>query len=144
MVDLPERQRSMRAVFDWSWRLLGADEQRILRQLAVFRGEFTIEAAQTVAEAGLPSLLRLVEKSLLRINDGRYEIHELLRQFAAEQLAAAAEQAAVRRRHAAYYLTLAEAMAATSAGPEQAAALARLEREHDNLRAALAWCLETE
>src|SRR5262249_11094821 len=88
MHDLPERQRSMRAVFDWSWQLLRPDEQRIFRQLAVFRGGFTIAAAQTVAEASLRSLLRLVEKSLLQIDEGYYKIHELLRQFAAEQLTA--------------------------------------------------------
>src|SRR4029453_6917809 len=68
--DLPERQRSMHAVFDWSWRLLGAGAQRIFCKLTVFRGEFTIGAAKRVAEASLPSLLQLVEKSLLRINDG--------------------------------------------------------------------------
>jgi non-specific serine/threonine protein kinase len=141
--DLPERQRSMRAVFDWSWRLLRADEQRILRRLTVFRGEFAIAAAQRVAEASLASLLRLVEKSLLRINDGRYELHDLLRQFAAEELDAE-ERAAVRWRHASYYLVLAEEAAPALAGPEQAAVLARLSREHDNFRAALAWCLETE
>ncbi|HET9222522.1 MAG TPA: tetratricopeptide repeat protein, partial [Roseiflexaceae bacterium] len=140
MRGLPERQRSMRAVFDWSWRLLRADEQRILRRLTMFRGEFTIAAAQTVAEASLPVLLRLVEKSLLRMNDGRYEMHDLLRQFAAEQLDAD-ERAAVRRRHASYYLALAEETATVLAGPEQAAAMGQLSREHDNLRAALAWAL---
>ena len=70
-------------------------------------------------------------------------MHDLLRQFAAEQLDAD-ERAAIRRRHASYYLALAEEMATASAGPEHAAALARLSREHDNLRAALGWCLETE
>ena len=70
-------------------------------------------------------------------------MHDLLRQFAAEQLDAD-ERAAIRRRHASYDLALAEEMATASAGPEHAAALARLSREHDNLRAALGWCLETE
>src|SRR5690349_11083301 len=81
--DLPERQRSMRAVFAWSWQLLTAEERRILRECSVFRAGFTYSAAQTVTGATPPLLARLTEKSLLQwqataSGKGRYAIHELL------------------------------------------------------------------
>jgi predicted ATPase len=92
--DAPERQRSMRAVFAWSWNLLNDAERQTLRGLSVFRRGCTLDAAQAVVNASLPVLTSLVHKSLLRWSwgqgeVGRYEIHELLRQFAAEQLDAA-------------------------------------------------------
>ena len=108
--DAPERQRSMRAVFDWSWHLLNEAEQQALRGLSVFRGGCTLEAAQVVVNASLRVLTSLVHKSLLRWSwaqgeAGRYEMHELLRQFAAEQLDAAPdERAALEARHSDYYL----------------------------------------
>ena len=83
MVDLPLRQRSMRAVFDASWRHLTPTEQIVFRQLSVFRGGFTRAATQVVTGATLPVLLNLIHKSFLqRTPDERYQIHELLRQFA--------------------------------------------------------------
>ncbi len=105
--DLPARHRSMRAVFDHSWRLLPENEQASLLRLSVFRGGFQREAAQTVAEATLPVLSTLVTKSLIRRSGtGRYDLHELIRQFAAEQLAERpAEQTATQARHGHYYLT---------------------------------------
>lgn len=87
MADLPERQRSMRAVFDRSWQALSPEEQAVMARLSIFRGGFTREAAGNVAGASLRVLLSLVNKSLLqrRAEDGRFDMHELLRQFAAEQ-----------------------------------------------------------
>lgn len=87
MADLPERQRSMRAVFDRSWRALSSEEQAVMARLSIFRGGFTRESAENVAGANLRILLSLVNKSLLqrRAGDGRFDIHELLRQYAAEQ-----------------------------------------------------------
>ena len=88
MADVPERQRSIRAVFDYSWRLLNAEEQTRFPRLSVFRSGFSREAAQAVTGASLRTLLALVNKSLLhRTPEGRFEIHELLRQYAAAQLA---------------------------------------------------------
>ena len=85
--DLPERQRSMRAVLDQAWRLLSGQDQRVLAALAVFRGGFSQDAANAVAGASLRQLRTLVEKSWLhRTVANRYEIHELLRQYAEEQL----------------------------------------------------------
>jgi predicted ATPase len=83
--DLPARHRSMRAVFDHSWKLLTEEEQKALLRLSIFQGGFRREAAEQVAEATLSVLSTLVTKSLIRRNgDGRYDLHELIRQFAAE------------------------------------------------------------
>ncbi len=143
--NLPERQRSIRAVFDSSWRLLDEAEQRAFRALAVFRGGFTREAADQVAGAPLPVLTRLVRKALLnRVGPGegggggRYEVHELLRQFSVEQGSAVPQEAVeLEARHTAYYLGLAEVLGARLGGAEEGRALEQIETEHDNLRAAL-------
>ena len=91
---IPARHRSLRAVFDYSWQQLSADEQTVFSELSVFRGGCTREAAQAVAGASLQTLLQLLDKSLLRrTSSGRYEIHELLRQYGEEALSASpAEQ----------------------------------------------------
>ncbi|MGC9358146.1 MAG: AfsR/SARP family transcriptional regulator, partial [Anaerolineae bacterium] len=87
--DLPERHRSLRAVFEHSWHLLENEEQALFRRLSIFRGGFTREAAREVAEASLLHLSSLVDKSVLRRDPvGRYELHELLRQYAEEKLEA--------------------------------------------------------
>ncbi len=87
LADLPHRQRSMHAVFDRSWQRLQPDEQTVLAKLSVFRGGFSRDAAEQVAGANLRILLSLVNKSLLQrqSDNGRYVMHELLRQYAAEQ-----------------------------------------------------------
>jgi len=132
---VPARQRSMRAVFDWSWALLTDAERQVLRQLSVFRGGFTREAAATIVGATLRVLTSLVHKSLVRLTAaggtsvGRYEIHELLRQFAAEQLdTAPAERATVAAQHGAYYLAFVAARARRLGRdqPREAAAESRL------------------
>ncbi len=142
--NIPERHRSMRAVFDHSWELLSSEEQRVLRQLAVLRGEFSREAAEQIALAARATLHALVDKSLLRWNalpDGtqRYEFHELIRQYAYERLVEYRENEVVEARHLCFFLQLAERSEPQLGGSEQALWLARLEREHDNLRAALDW-----
>jgi predicted ATPase/DNA-binding SARP family transcriptional activator len=143
--DMPERHRSIRTVFEWSWRLLSDAEQQVFRHIAVFRGGFTREAAQQVAHASLRILTSLVRKSLLRVRDaadsaGRYEVHELLQQFAADQLnAVSREYREAEARHAVFYLTVAEATGPNSPIREQLVWQKQIEREHDNLRAALAW-----
>ncbi|MBZ0276485.1 MAG: protein kinase [Anaerolineae bacterium] len=103
--DIPERQRSIRSVFDYSWNLMDGTEQDTFQRLAVFRGGFTRQAAQTVTGASLKTLTRLVNKSLLRRDPdtGRFGIHELLRQYAENQLEAAGEAEAARDNHSAYY-----------------------------------------
>ncbi len=138
--DMPARHRSLAAVFDHSWKLLSSEEQSVFRGLAVFRGGFWREAAEQVAGATLPLLSALVDKSFLRRNaSGRYEIHELLRQYGAEKLAEAGEMEQIRDRHLAFFLELAEEAEPHLLGSDQATWLKRLEREHDNLRAAVEW-----
>jgi predicted ATPase len=133
-------------VFQHSWNLLTADEQAVFRRLAVFSGGWDEAAARQVVGASLPALVSLVDKSLLRQgSDGRFDVHEVLRQYAAEQLDALdAERAAVQRRHAEYYLAFAESARDGLRGAAQAGWLARLEQEHDNLRVALQWAREQQ
>ena len=141
--DLPPRQRSMRAVFDHSWRLLGDREREVMQALSVFRGSFTRQAAQEVAEASLRDLMALVDRSLLqRVAAQRYELHELLRQYAAEKLAATPDEGdAARDRHAAYYTAALERWARESIGP-QTATWDEVETEFENARAAWYWAME--
>ena len=144
--DLPERHRSMRVVFDRSWQRLPAREQQVLCQLSVFRGGFSRRAAGQVAGASLPVLSTLVNRTLLRrAAAGRYELHELVRQYSTGHLAADPQaHAAAQGRHCRYFLALAEAAEQEVKGRNQVEWLGQLEQEHDNLRAALAWALESD
>ncbi len=145
--DLPERHRSLWAVFDHSWKLLSGEEQRALSQLSVFRGGFTRQAAEAVAGASLTALSSLVAKSLIRRADARdgltyYGLHELVRQYALVQLRAAGEADELSRRLAQYYVDLAESAAPHLTRPGQVETVARLQHENDNLRAALECSLD--
>lgn len=141
--DLPERHRSLRAVFEHSWTLLNAGERRVLSRLSVFRGGFGREAAAVVSEAGLGMLAALVEKSLLRRTAmGRYDIHELVRQYTAAKLQEMGETEQTRQRHLAFFLELAETTAPKLIQAEQITWLNQLELENDNLRMALQWALD--
>jgi predicted ATPase/transcriptional regulator with XRE-family HTH domain len=153
--DVPERHRSMRAAFDHSWKLITEKERRALSRLSIFRGGFTREAAEQVAGASLTLLSALISKSLAQpLADGRFDLHELVRQYAGayldeecdghETAPGHPDGFAVRKAHAAYYLALVEQAAPQLYGPTQAAWLQRLEHEHDNIRAALAWLLKTD
>ena len=147
--DLPERQRTLRSTLAWSYELLSAKEQALFRRLSVFAGGCPLEAVEAVGrgadtpeEDALAHVAELVDKSLLRQeHDGalRFGMLETIREYGLEQLAASGEMEEVRRRHAAHYLALAEPAAPELTGPHQAEWLARLETEHDNLRAALSW-----
>jgi len=149
--DLPARLRTMRDAIAWSYDLLDAGEQVLFRQLAVFPGGWTLEAAAVVcaSDGSLPmdmldGLSLLVDKSLVRQGaeaDGepRFGMLETVREYALERLAANGEEAAIRRAHAAYYLNLAERAEPALKGPDSLAWLARLEVEHNNLRTALDW-----
>ncbi|NUM44610.1 MAG: protein kinase [Anaerolineales bacterium] len=142
--DLPTRQRSLRAVFDYSWRLLTPPEQRTFAALSVFRGGFTADGARQVAGATAPLLAGLGDKSLLRRDEqGRFHLHEMLRQFAAERLEDAHGQQDAHLRHAEHFLALAEKAETEFHGDQQEAWLTRLEMEHNNLRGALEWGRET-
>ncbi len=144
------RQQTLRALIDWSYELLGADERDLLNRLSVFAGGWTLDAAEAVcARAKVPRpfldlLASLVDKSLVQADAAgtglRYRLLETVRQYALERLVkgGAAEVRATRRAHAEFFLALAEESAPHLHRPEQTEWLNRLEAEHDNIRAALA------
>ncbi len=146
MIDIPERHRSMRVVFEQSWKLLSRDEQKALARLSVFRGGFQRQAAEKVAGATLSLLSTLVNRTMLRRTAaGRYDLHELTRQYSAIQLAkSSSEKTETQKRHYEYYLSLAETSDHELKGRNQLDWLDKLEQEHDNLRAALEWALESD
>jgi predicted ATPase len=131
--NLPERQRTLRATIEWSYELLDAHEQQLFARLGVFRGGCTLEAAEAVAEADVDTLQSLVDKSLLRHTRERYWMLETIREFATELA-----DDATRRGHAEYFLALAEEADPHLRGDPRDW-LDRLEREHNNFRAALDW-----
>ncbi len=143
------RQQTLAAAVAWSYDLLTPTEQALFNRLAVFVDGFTLEAAETVCgDAGvedvLDLLLRLVEKSLVIAEPGdneldRYRLLETLRQYGRDKLVASGEVEVISRRHASFYLALAETAEPALHGSEQVAWLDRLEREHNNLRAAIEW-----
>ena len=138
--DAPERQRTLRATIEWSYDLLDGDEKVLFVRLAVFAGSFDLEAAQAVCGAGLDSLAALVDKSLLRqTEEGRFFLLETIREYALARIASSGEPADLQRRHAAWFLELAEDAKRGVLGPEQGRSFDVLDREHDNLRAALDW-----
>ncbi|MCC7450862.1 MAG: tetratricopeptide repeat protein [Anaerolineae bacterium] len=140
--DVPQRHRSLRIVFEHSWSLLSPDEQAVLAKLSVFRGGFTLEPAEQVAQASLVLLTGLIDKSLVRLSaSGRYDMHELLRQYAAQKLAELDEAEVTAERHLAFFLELAQRAEPMLYGGEQVVWLDRLDTEHDNCRAALTWAL---
>ena len=145
--DVPERQRSMRAVFDHSWNLLTERQCEVFAALSVFRGGFTRQAALFVSDATLRELKVLVDRSLVHLTlTRRYEVHELLRQYAADKPrrggkldeAPGAGEAA-RDRHCAYYIAVLKQFEAEFKGPFQRAALAELNVEIENARTAWNW-----
>jgi predicted ATPase/DNA-binding CsgD family transcriptional regulator len=148
--DVPARQQTMRDTIAWSFDLLDPGEQRLCRQLAVFRGGWTLEAAEAVIDSErdvIEGLSALVDHSLvLQVEqaDGttRLGMLETIRAFGLEQLAAHDAGDATRDRHAEYFLRLAEEAESQLDGPATRAWLDRLERERDNLRAALNWFRE--
>lgn len=154
--DLPERQQTLRSALRWSYDLLEAEEQRVFCWFSVFVGGGTLEAALSVAgpSASLDTLDSLTSKSLLRstrayadagVETGetaRLVMLETIRELGQELLAQMAEQAAAQRAHAAYYLSFGERAEQQLSGPDQKSWLQSLDREQDNLRAALRWAIE--
>jgi predicted ATPase len=140
------RHQSLRAVFEHSWKLLKPKEQTTLAMLTVFVGGFTREAASRVTDATIPILTSLVDKSLLKMSqEGRYDRHALLYQFAHEKLLAEGVlHEEMGLKHLAYYLGFAEATDAKLHGSEQKQALELLQSELDNFRAALAFAITTK
>jgi predicted ATPase/transcriptional regulator with XRE-family HTH domain len=143
--NVPDRHRSIQAVFDHSWNLLSGAEQNALMRLSVFRGGWEAEQALSVAGADLPSLRRLVDKSLVRAGDnGRYDLHELIRLYASQKLGQSSHEPETRQRHFDAYLALATRLDTQQYSPEGMEAVARFDQEQDNIRAALDWSLTHE
>jgi len=145
--------RTLRATMDWSHELLAEKEQELVRRLSVFAGGFALEAAEAVGEGEdievgevLDLLASLVDKSLVLFEEQDdemwYRLLETVRQYAQDKLEESGEAGDVRSRHAEFYMTLAEVAEPELKGYDQVAWLGRLEREHDNLRAAMRWLLD--
>ncbi|MHB8597197.1 MAG: tetratricopeptide repeat protein [Ktedonobacteraceae bacterium] len=152
--EVDERQQTLLNTLQWSYELLPAQEQRIFRCLAAFSGSWTLSAAQVICqttgevaqnmEDGLSSL---VDKSLVQLHiqdndEVRFSLLETIREYALHCLEENGEQERIQAAHATYYLALAEQILPELDGPRQTECLAQLEREYDNLRAALKWALE--
>jgi predicted ATPase/DNA-binding SARP family transcriptional activator/DNA-binding CsgD family transcriptional regulator len=153
----PQRQRTLRATLEWSYNLLSEGEQMLLRRLSVFTGGWTLEAAEETVgareDAGEEDVLdlisKLVDKSLViaEVRSGevrRYRLLEPVRQYAIERLEQSGEADDFRHRHAAFFLALAEEAEPELRGAQQQEWAERLETDHDNMRAALSWSLESE
>lgn len=135
--NVEERHRSMWTVFDHSWALLDDYERKVLQRLAVFQGGFTREAAMSIADATLAILASLVDKSLVKREAGeRYNLHELLRQYAEKQLYIINEHEAVCDRHKAYYGNFVLQRTEDLKGFDQFKAITEIKADFDNIRTA--------
>ncbi len=138
-----ERHHSIQTVFDQTWQRLNEREQDIFKRLSVFRGGFQRDAVVEVTGASLPILSTLVDKSLLRLDgNGRYQIHELLRQYAAEQLEKSAEDVQqTQTDHANFYIQFIHQRSGDICGGRQRKALLEIRAELDNIRVAWLWAV---
>lgn len=168
--DMPVRQQTMRGTIEWSYELLNEREKRLFACLAVFVGGFALEAAEAVCDLKhserdavtarprdggseayevLEGLTSLIEQNLLEIRDQRdgdprFQMLEVVREFAREALNQSGQSEAVNRRHAEYFCALGEAAELQLEAAQSADCLNRLENDHDNLRTALNWAAENE
>jgi predicted ATPase/class 3 adenylate cyclase len=143
--DVPDRQRSVRAVIESSWNQVDASAQGLLQRLTVFRGGFTRAAAEEAAQATLRALSQLVDKALLRRDPdtGRYSMHELVRQYAEEQLARSAEaERSAHEAHASYFADFMKTRETHLHDQRERAALLEIEADFDNIR--VAWTYWTD
>jgi predicted ATPase/class 3 adenylate cyclase len=153
--NLPERQRTLRSAIDWSHELLGRSERRLLARLSVFAGGCTLQAVEAVGNPGgelgigtLDAVGALIDHSLLRRVEGgpgelRFLMLETIREYASERLESVEDLERTRRRHAEYVLAVAEEAEPHLMAEDQSVWLDRLEREHDNVRTALRWAIDT-
>ena len=153
---LTSRQRTLRGSLDWSHTLLDEPEKRLFARLSVFSGGWSTEAAEAVCSGEgvegdevLDLLGALVDKSLVAARTGtdgavRYRMLEIIRQYAAEKLVERGEVEKTRRRHAEFFLALAEEAGPELGGPQQGPWAEHLEKEYDDLRAALSWVVHRE
>jgi DNA-binding CsgD family transcriptional regulator/tetratricopeptide (TPR) repeat protein len=136
--DLPERHRSIRTIFEFTWKRLTAEEQAIFSSLSVFRGRFSLSAALTVAGASARHLRGLTQKALIQTEGNeRFTIHELLRQFGADKLAAAGKLPNTQAKHAAFFADFMQEREGSIFGNHQLEALDQIGADFENIR--LAW-----
>jgi predicted ATPase/class 3 adenylate cyclase len=151
---LPERQRTLRSAIAWSYDLLTEPERRLFAQVSIFRGGWSLQAAETIADLGhapldpLDGLSSLVDKSLLRVEvpgqgESRFSMLETIREFAHDRLEATGELEAIRQRHGEYFLRRAIDAESHLTGTDQSKWLDYWDAEQDNLRAALRWAVDT-
>ena len=144
MRDIPERHRSLRAVFDHSWKLLSDDERLVLMKLSVFRGGFTRDMVEDATETGLASLLALVSKSLIqRSGEKRYVLHEMVRQYAFAHLSLTDEIKHAYSAHLRVFVRLAETIEPELTRGSQSRWLMYMDTEYENFRTALSWAFES-
>ncbi|MFO0882580.1 MAG: tetratricopeptide repeat protein, partial [Pirellulales bacterium] len=149
-IDLPERHRSLRAIFDYSWYLLEPTEQKILARLSCLRGSFTREAALQISGASLHQLASLMDRTLIKRDESqasgpyapkiRYILLETVRQFAAEQLALRGEDYATQQRHADFFTLLLARHLPDLLGGKQREAVYEIQSHIENIRLAWQWC----
>jgi predicted ATPase/DNA-binding SARP family transcriptional activator len=149
--DAPQHQQTLRTTLDWSYDLLEPDAKRLFERLGVFAGGWTLPAAEAVCNGDGPVLKglgALVDESLVRqretaAGDARFSMLEIVREYALERLSASGDGDEPRRRHLEHFVAFAEEAEPKLARRDQIAWFARLEDEHDNIRAALAFALDT-
>jgi predicted ATPase/DNA-binding SARP family transcriptional activator len=144
--DIPARQRSVRAVFDHSWRLLSETEKTVFQELSIFRAGFTRDAASKIVGSSLHDLRILVSKSLLHYTStGRYEMHELIRQFAVDKLSESPSvYHLVRERHTEYYASYIQQRETKLKGTQPQVILNEIETESSNAYLAWNWAVENQ
>jgi predicted ATPase/DNA-binding SARP family transcriptional activator len=142
--NVPEHQRSMRAVFEVSWQQLTDEEKRIFPRLSVFRGGFSRQAARQVTDVSLRQLATFSSKSLLQFDEthNRYHIHELLRQYAMEKLADIGDMEDVQQAHGQYYLSELASLEADVKGQRQIEAFKEIDSDFHNIAQAWLWALD--
>ena len=141
--DLNPLHRSLAAVFEQSWQRLTPSEQKALMSLSIFAGSFDRAAAKDIAGAPLPLLTRLMDRALLaRVGEGRYDLHEVVRQLARQKLGDSGQEAMVRRVHSQWYLAFVARQTPRLKGAEQEQAVIGLEEERENVRAAWHWAAQ--
>ncbi len=150
----PARQQTLKATIDWSYDLCPEASRSVLRRLSVFSGGWSLDAAEAVVSNGATDrsevaglLARLVDRSLVErstvAGESRYRLLETIRQYAFDALVATGEAPTVSGRHCDWYVALAERAEPELRGSDQIEWWQRLEREHDNVRSAIAWSLGT-
>lgn len=143
--NVPDRHRSMHAVFEQSWKMLSREERSVFKRLSIFRGGCQRAAAESVAGATLSILSTLVDKCMLRREDQRFHIHELLRQYGEEQLEESSSEATrVHRLHCEYYTNFLHSRLEAMNGFEQHQAAIEIAAELENIRAAWQFAVQTD